>query len=214
MARKLTFQALRDRHRGCFAVVVGQGPSAAELPQITNAVELVVNDGWRTRPAADYAVILDRPRQLLRKRRIAPILEGEGTTLIYDGSLPHWTRWALGTEGQREREWLSRVIAYPARRRLLSKELDDWREGVMPYYGGTPFVACSLAAWMGATTVGVIGVDMSDPERWSMDARREAAMRYRDLWQLLRRTGVELVSLSRRNACDGAIPRMELDGVR
>ena len=207
------FESLRGKHAGSWALVIGQGPSKSETPALTGCVELVTNDGSSHRPDAEYAVILDRPRQLLRNKRVGQIVRARSKTLIYDNNFRIWKSWAEEYGDAHAKKWIEEVIPFQARRRLPRSRrfpngdpLDDWREGIIPYFLGTPFACCSIAAWLGATRVGVLGVDMDDPERWSEDVRDESRQQYRRLWSLLGSTGVELVSLSAKNVFHEVIP--------
>lgn len=192
--------SLKGSHEGCWAIVAGLGPSIRELPSVTHCLEIVPNDGREWRPLADFAVTIDTPRFLVRSGRHQIMFEFVGKTLLLGKVKTDWEKWIAAYGDHRAKAWLREAITFDAERWIPRRgELAPWNEKLM-YFGGTPFICCSIAAWLGADRVGLIGVDMKDPRKYSDNVKAEANDAYADLAIMLSRTGTELVSLSRKNA--------------
>ena len=194
-----TFESLRGRHEGSWAIVAGLGPSVHELPDVTLCLELTVNDGRKYRPQSEYAVTIDGPRMLTRHKRQFKMFERPEGTLLLDLVWGDWAKWVDKYGDYRAEHWLKNATRFHATRWAPRRgPLSPWSEELM-YFGGTPFIACSMAAYLGADRVGVIGIDMSSSDKSSRGVRAEANAAYADLAVMLMRTGTELVSLSPNN---------------
>lgn len=73
----------------------------------------------------------------------------------------------------------------------------------LPHFRNSPYVAVSLAAYMGARRIGLIGVDFTDNHFWIKDGPHRLNsefgaidVQYGKLWAHLHGQGIELVNLS------------------
>lgn len=143
--RQKTVSAFKDIHRGEDIVVCGCGGSLNDLARPERFVTIGVNDvGRRFHP--NYLVVLDGRRKF-SEERFKAIETSESDFLFTDQQLgiPHPDVVKVVLTRQNDPDWAGpHPLHYLAR----------------PWY--TPYVAMTLAAYMGARRVGLIGVDFTD----------------------------------------------------
>ena len=183
------FRDWRDRHQGDTIIVCGCGRSVNDLPDPSKLLAIGVNDIGRlfdptylvvVNPKSQFAA--DRFRHVAESRAQALFTQLDARQLGVDH--PQLVRFRLGRRG--------------------GVELDA--PDALPYTRNSPYVAVCLAAFMGATRIGLIGVDFTDHHFFGATGRhplmRELASidrEYGALAAALRRRGVELVNLSRES---------------
>ncbi len=173
----------RDRHRGETLVVCGCGRSLNSLEDPRRFVTVGVNDvGRRFDPT--YLVILN-PRSQFKDDRFRYVEASRSRALFTQLDLgvphPHVVRFKLGRRG--------------------GTDLSD--PSSLPYTNNSPYVALCLAAHMGATRIGVIGVDFTDHHFFANTGRHSLAgtfaridQEYGQLARAWAAAGIEIFNLS------------------
>lgn len=181
---------LRDyrlRHAGATVLVCGCGPSLLDLPPQPGIVSIGVNDVGRHFDP-DYLVVVNPPQQF-RGGRFAHVRASRASALFTQLDLgavkPPVVRFRLGQRG-------GTAVGHGA---------DDG--DVLHYTQNSPYVAVGLAACMGATRIGLLGVDFTDHHFFGATGRHPLAGRlaqidaeYGALADALAARGVELLNLS------------------
>lgn len=168
--------AFRDAHRGETIVVCGCGPSLKELPDPERQITLGVNDVGRLFDPT-YLVVVN-PRSQFKADRFTFVEQSKAQALF--------TQLDLG------------AVRPPVVRFKLGKfgGTDVWAGDVLHYTQNSPYVAVCLAAYMGASRIGLIGVDLTDGRHPLAGRLREIDAQYGRLAAALEQRGVELVNLS------------------
>ena len=150
---KWELDQFRGRHKGGKIVVCGCGSSLRGLSRPYDFITIGVNDSGRAF-APHYLLMCNTPKQFKGDRwqwvdRVKP-----GYTFIvrsheaeYDQSYltsRHIVLYNLGTKGSVESNGKS----------------------VLHYHNNSTYIACQLALYMGANTVGIIGVDFTANHFW------------------------------------------------
>jgi len=185
------------RHRGETIVVCGCGPSLNDLPVRPGCITIGVNDvGRRFDP--DYLVVVNPPAQFPPERR-RPIEESRARavfTQYSDWRLEHARRVpiALGAYGG----------------------VDFSNQNVLHYARNSPYVALCLAIHLGATRIGLIGVDFTDNHFFGATGAHPLAgslpqidAEYCRLRDACTARGIEVANLSSVSRLT-AFPRMQL----
>lgn len=192
-----TLASFHNAHRGGSMVVCGCGESLGDLTRPGEAVTIGVNDvGRRFHP--DYLVVVNPPEQFSGDRY----------------------RWVAGSRARYLFTQLDLPTPHPE---LVKFELgayggtDCWSDEVLHYTRNSPYVALCLAAWMGASRIGLIGVDFTDDHFFGRTGSHPLAPflgaideEYRRLGAALRARGVTVYNLSRTSRLT-AFPRMSVD---
>lgn len=173
----------RQRHRGESVIVCGCGPSLHELTEPQRFITIGVNDIGRLFDP-NYLVVVN-PRSQFKGDRFRYVEQSKAQALF--------TQLELG----------------PVRPPVVPFKLGQFA-GTTPAVGdvlhhtqNSPYVAVCLAACMGATRIGLIGVDFTDHHFFAKTGRHPLAGRlaqidreYGALAEALRQRGIELVNLS------------------
>ena len=195
-----TLASFRDAHRGGAIVVCGCGVSLGGLTRPGDFVTIGVNDvGRRFHP--DYLVVVNPPEQFTGDR-FDWVVGSRARYLFTQLELPvphpDIVRFQLGTYGG----------------------TDCGGEDVLHYTRNSPYVALCLAAYMGATRIGLIGVDFTEHHFFGPTGSHPLAGllptiddEYRRLGAALRAGGVEVYNLSRESRLT-AFPKITLDEFR
>lgn len=195
-----TLASFRDAHRGGAIVVCGCGVSLGDLARPGDFVTIGVNDvGRRFHP--DYLVVVNPPEQFAGDR-FDWVVSSQARYLFTQLELPvphpDVVRFRLGTYGG----------------------TDCAGEDVLHYTRNSPYVALCLAAYMGATRIGLIGVDFTEHHFFAPTGRHPLAgllptidEEYRCLGAALKARGVEVYNLSRESRLT-AFPSMTVDELR
>ena len=175
------FGDYKDRHLGETVVVCGCGTSLALLTQPERFVTIGVNDVGR-RFTPDYLVVVNERRQFDRERYLH--VERSGAKAVFTQlDLPHprAVRFRLGRRGGTDR-------ADPAS---------------LHYTANSPYVAVNLARHLGASRIGLIGVDFTNDHFFAATGRHPLAgqlaqidREYAALAEACRAEGVLLANLS------------------
>jgi len=190
--------ACRGRHAGETIVVCGCGQSLRELVEPGRYVTIGVNDVGRLFDPT-YLVVVN-PRTQFKKDRFKYVEASNARVLFTQLDLgrvrPPVVRFQLGQYGGTE------IGAGNA----------------LHYTQNSPYVAVCLAAYLGATRIGLIGVDLTDHHFFADTGRHSLAGRLREidsqygrLAQALEARGVELVNLSSVSRL-ASLPRGRIEG--
>ena len=182
--RALQFADFRDRHGGETIVVCGCGESLNSLERPERFVTIGVNDVGR-RFTPDYLVVVN-PRSQFSADRFKYVEASKSKALFTqfpDLGVAHpcIINFQLGTYGG----------------------IDFSDANVLHYTQNSPYVALCLAAYMGASRIGLIGVDFTDNHFFALTGTHPLAAQlstideqYRRLGEALRGRGIEVVNLS------------------
>ena len=195
-----TFASFRGIHRGATIVVCGCGELLNRLTRPERFVTIGVNDVGRLFQP-DYLVVVD-PRTQFHGDRFRYV-ETSGADYIFT---------------QRTDLDLHRcnLVAF----RLGEKEGTDFSDpNVLHYSVVTPYVAVCLAAHMGASRIGLIGVDFTDnhffahtgPHPWSPFVAT-IDQQFARLRAALLERGVDLLNLSRTSRLT-TLPKVALENL-
>jgi hypothetical protein len=195
-----SLEGFRNFHRGDAIVVCGCGKSLADFTDRERYITIGVNDVGRLFQPT-YLVVLN-PRTQFAGDRFDYVAHSRAKAVFTQLNLginhPHIVRFNLG-----QRDGVS---------------LDA--PNVLPHTRNSPYVAICLAALMGATQIGLIGVDFTDDHFFGRTGRHPLAdqlaiidQQYRRLQQALLARGVSVVNLSRESRLM-AFPKGHIGGVR
>ena len=173
----------RGVHAGETLVVCGCGASLGDFADPGRFVTIGVNDVGRLFDPT-YLVVVN-PRTQFKGGRFRWVEESNARALFTQLDLgrvrPPVVRFRLGTYGGTE----------------------PGTAEVLHYTQNSPYVAVCLAAWMGATRIGLIGVDLTDHHFFAQTGRHSLAGRLREIDEqygrlaaALAKNGIELVNLS------------------
>jgi glycosyltransferase involved in cell wall biosynthesis len=173
----------RDRHAGETVIVCGCGTSLRELELPVRETTIGVNDVGRLFDPT-YLVVVNPPSQFSGDR-FRYVAESRAQALFTQLDLGRVhapvVRFRLGTYGG------TQIGA----------------ADVLHYTQNSPYVAVCLAAYMGATRIGLIGVDLTGHHFFAPTGRHALAGRLREidaqygrLAAALARSGIELLNLS------------------
>jgi SAM-dependent methyltransferase len=174
----------RDRHHGETIIVCGCGQSLNDLPKPPGCVTIGVNDvGRRFDPT--YLVVVNPPRQFSGDR--FRYVENSRARFLFT-----------------QRDDLGMVQPAIVRFRLGRFGGTDFNDHqVLHYTQNSPYVALCLAAHLGASRIGLIGVDFSEHHFFAptgphpLSAQLAAIDRqYSELGRALRARGVGVINLS------------------
>jgi glycosyltransferase involved in cell wall biosynthesis/SAM-dependent methyltransferase len=190
------FTAFRGRHPGAPILVCGCGRSLTELTDPARFLTIGVNDVGRLFDPT-YLVVVN-PRSQFRDDRFRYVEESGARALF--------TQLDLG-----------RVRPPVVRFRLGRYGGTELGEGdTLHYTQNSPYVAVCLAGYIGATRIGLIGVDLTDHHFFGRTGRHSLTGRLRDIDQqygrlaaALAARGVELVNVSPISHLT-SLPRAEL----
>ena len=177
------FKQFRDLHRGETILVCGCGASLNLLDHLERFVTIGVNDVGR-RFTPDYLVVVNERRQF-DPARFAHVERSEARAVFTQLDLglahPRVVRFRLGRRGGTDRP----------------------EDGTLHFSNNSPFVAVGLARHLGASRIGLIGVDFTDDHFFGATGRHPLAAQlaridreYGGLAAACRAEGVELVNLS------------------
>jgi len=149
--RPQSFADWRDRHRGETILVCGCGRSLTLLEHPERFVTIGVNDVGR-RFTPDYLVVVNERRQF-DPARFAHVERSEARAIFtqLDLGLAHASivRFRLGRRGGTDRP----------------------RDDTLHFSNNSPFVAVGLARHLGASRIGLIGVDFTDDHFFAATGR-------------------------------------------
>jgi ADP-heptose:LPS heptosyltransferase/SAM-dependent methyltransferase len=194
--RPLALAAFRNTHQGATIVVCGCGASLKELVNPGHYVTIGVNDVGRLFDPT-YLVVVN-PRTQFKNDRFRYVEQSNAQALF--------TQLDLG-----------RVRPPVVRFRLGSYGGTEIGADVLPHTQNSPYVAVCLAAYMGASLIGLIGVDLTDDHFFARTGRHPLAGRlgeidaqYARLAAALQRRGVTLVNLSATSRLT-SLPKTSID---
>lgn len=155
----LSLDMLRNRHKGERILVCGLGPSLHQLGGLPGRIRIGVNDIFRW-CETDYLVVMDPPSSFDRDgpERQAAIIRSRPTKQL------------IVTEGF-EHEWKDRLeipyVLAPLAPLQPQNHVPSFWDGRFQLHkaAGSPGTAASLAGFMGAKSIGLIGVDLIDHPR-------------------------------------------------
>jgi len=191
-----TLAGFRNRHQGSTIIVCGCGESLNELTEPSRFITIGVNDvGRRFHP--DYLVVVN-PRSQFSGDRFSYVESSKSSYLFTQLDLglsrENVIRFTLGTyEGT---------------------DLSD--PNTLNYTQNSPYVALCLAVHMGATRIGVIGVDFTSHHFFAPTGRHPLTSQlatidnqYKSLYNAIKERGVEVFNLS-SNSRLTAFPKLSL----
>ena len=174
-------------------VVVGLGPSVrAFLPAARDYLTMGVNDvgRWFT---PDHLLVLDQERRFSPERAAVIRNTRPGVGIWYHNPWPGWTD--CPEEPRKVRIRVTRCPREKYGRTLHSLRSDGIGElSRIPHYRTSPFCAASLAFILGATRIGLVGVDMVNHPL--AESRRAIDEEFFHLASGMAEHGVQLVNLS------------------
>lgn len=191
-----SLDAFRGAAAGADVIVCGCGTSAGLLTDPRRCITIGVNDIGRLFDPT-YLVVVN-PRSQFRGERFCHIEHSRAQALFTHLELgrvaPPVVKFRLGAYG--------------------GTELSD--DGAMHYTQNSPYVACCLAAFLGARRIGLLGVDFTEHHFFARTGRHPLAGRlpqidaeYGALAEALQRLGVELLNLSPVSRLQ-SLPRADL----
>lgn len=196
MDRSLTMSAFKGIHAGETLVVCACGPSLLELKMPERFVTIGVNDVGRLFDPS-YLVVVNPPRQFTADR-FRHVAQSKARALF--------TQLDLG-----------RVDAPVVRVALGRNGGTDMGGDVLHFTQNSPYVAVCLAAYMGASRIGLIGVDFTEHHFFARTGKHPLSGRlaqidkeYGALADALRGRGVELFNLSPVSRLE-SLPRRRLE---
>lgn len=177
------FEEFRGLHAGETAIVCGCGRSLTRLREPERYLTIGVNDVGRLFDPT-YLVVLN-PRSQFRGDRYRYVEESRARAVFTQLELrlahPRVVRFQLGRRG--------------------GTDLGDPRR--LPYTRNSPYVALGLAVHLGATRIGLLGVDFTDDHFFGRTGRHALARgletidgEYGRLREACRALGVEVFNLS------------------
>ena len=187
----------RNCHAGAAIVVCGCGESLAHLTAPERFITIGVNDVGRLFQP-DYLVVVNSRHQFSGNRFVH--VEQSRARVLFtqlDLKVPHprVVRFALGRRGG----------------------TDLKNPNVLHYTQNSPYVALCLALHMGATRIGLVGVDFTDHHFFGRTGRHPLAhtlqqidTEYARLYQVCQRMGVEVFNLSAPSRLT-AFPKLDVD---
>ena len=190
--------SFKGRHEGQTALVCGCGPSLNELMQPERFTTIGVNDVGRLFDPT-YLVVVN-PRSQFKDDRFRYVEQSNAQTIF--------TQLDLGP------------LRAPVSRFRLGRYggTDVPADDTLHYTQNSPYVAVCLAAHMGATRIGLIGVDFTDHHFFAPTGRHSLAGRlrvidaeYGRLGAALKQRGIELVNLSAASRLT-SLPKLSLSG--
>ena len=178
-----TLASFKDIHKGETIIVCGCGTSLNLLTQPQRFITIGVNDvGRKFHP--NYLVVVNPPNQFVRDR----------FQYVRDSCSPYlFTQLDLGKVNPE-------VVPF----RLGTRGGTHFNNpDVLHYTQNSPYVALCLAVHMGATRIGLIGVDFTDHHFFDRTGRHVLTPQlaridkeYKNLAQALSQIGIEVVNLS------------------
>jgi len=184
---------VRGLHAGKRIIVCGLGPSITQLKEDHGLITIGVNDiGRHFTP--DHHFLQDRPDSF-KDDRLDVILATKPKRHRYVSSAfehlwkPHFDSFV--------RCGLHPISSY--------ERLPGWDHGgqyLLHEGAGTPFVATSLAAFLGASEIGLVGVDMVDHPRLGPGNVPYWNLRFFKMVEWLAERDINLVNLSPTSAID------------
>lgn len=193
--RRFGLSLWRDRHRGETMLVLGCGESLNELPAEIGASTIGVNDvGRKIDPT--YLVVVN-PRHQFKDDRFRFVEKSRAKAIF--------SQLDLGLRGRK-------LVRFRLGRRGGT---DFSIPEALPYTRNSPYVALCLALYMGASRIGVIGVDFTDHHFYGPTGAHPLSRslphidaEYRALAQAFE--GVEIVNLSSASRLT-ALPKADLE---
>lgn len=194
----------RDLHPGADILVCGCGPSLLELEDPARHITIGVNDVGRLFDPT-YLVVLN-PRAQFKGDRFRYVAESNARALFTQLDLgpvrPPVVKFRLGRYGGTD------------------AGTDDALDDRLDYTQNSPYVAVCLAARMGATRIGLVGVDFTDGHffadtgRHALSGRlKEIDVQYGRLAAVLATHGIALVNLGAASRLRSLLKmRIDADG--
>jgi hypothetical protein len=184
----------RNYHAGKTILVCGCGSSLSEVVSPERSIIIGVNDVGRLLQP-DYLVVLN-PRQQFTAERFRYVEQSRATAIFTQLELgishPHIVRFKLG--------------------RFAGSGPGD--PDALDYSRNSPYLAVCLAAHMGATRIGLIGVDFTDHHFFGATGRHALMAdipridrEYTNLYNSCRAQGIELLNLSSQSRLT-ALPKI------
>ena len=196
MHSAIGLRAFKSRHAGEDLIVCGCGPSLLELKQPMQFTTIGVNDVGRLFDPT-YLVVVN-PRRQFSADRFRHVATSKAQALF--------TQLDLG-----------QVDAPVVRVELGRNGGTDTTGDALHFTQNSPYVAVCLAAYMGATRIGLIGVDFTEHHFFAKTGKHPLSGRlaqidkeYGALAEALRARGVELFNLSPVSRLE-SLPRLRLE---
>ena len=191
------FAGFKDLHRGESMLVCGCGSSLVQLDRDPGLVTIGVNDVGRLFQPT-YLVVLN-PEQQFKDDRFRYVEQSKAKALFSQLNLaPRFVPLVRFQLGERE-------------------GTDFSNPEVLPYTRNSPYVALALAVHMGATRIGLLGVDFTDHHFFQQTGPHPLAgefpkidAQYRALGKALSKRKVQVFNLSATSRLT-AFPKMDFD---
>lgn len=188
-----TLADFRDIHKGEQIIVCGIGPSLGALTNIADrGVTIGVNDIGRYFDPT-YLVIINRKDSFGAER--------------WEYIEHSWSKNIFTCLHDLDDQ--SDIVHFK-----LSKKtgVDLSADDSLPYTGNSPYVALCLAAFMGASRIGLIGVDFTGHHLANTETKmRRIDAEYTALYDALRLRGIVVVNLSAASRLT-AFPKISIEG--
>lgn len=208
---------LRDRYKGRGILVCALGPSLKTIPLdarfLSQFLTIGVNDIGRYFDP-DYVLILDepsvfRPRHHRRDNTLQHILNTRPKRATVVNST-HREKWGMLLAERHRKVLAAHGCAMPD---AGLTGMPPWKDSFWQVHmgaGGSPLTAVSLAGLMGASSVGIIGVDLLDhPDLSEEQKLRDNNYRWGRLAEWMGEQGCDVVNLSRASRLTSKIRKME-----
>ncbi|HED35734.1 MAG TPA: glycosyltransferase [Gammaproteobacteria bacterium] len=187
----------RDKHAGETIIVCGCGESLNTLTDPERFVTIGVNDVGRLFDPA-YLVVLN-PEHQFKGDRFQYVRSSHAQVVFSQLKLD-----VRHTE----------LVQFKLGKR---NGTDITVEDTLPYTRNSPYVAVCLAAYMGASRIGLIGVDLTDNHFFSNTGKhplsgklKQIDCEYAELFKVFKKKGIELVNLSSKSRLK-SLPLMDIE---
>lgn len=148
----MNFADFKNRHANESILVCGLGESANLLSDPTGYMTIGVNDIGR----------LFQPTYLLNVNNKSQY-KGDRFSYIENSQAKY-----LFTHQPKEQGNVKiPIVEFKIARKVGTVEIEE--DGALPHFRNSPYVAVALAAYMGATRIGLLGVDFTDNHFWVKD---------------------------------------------
>ncbi len=183
----MNFIDFENFHRGSSIIVYGLGASMGLLPKdFYHYPSIGVNDIGRSMTPAYLLNVNNRSQY--KGDRYDHIRDTKASSLF-----THVPKEQPGV--------LVPIIEFKIQKNPGGFEVD--REYLVPHYRCSPYMACALAAYMGATKIGLIGCDFTDNHFWAPTGRHRLTgelsgidKQFGAMAEVFKMKGISLVNLS------------------
>ena len=179
----MLYKEFKDKHKGQKIIISGCGVSASELTEPSKHITMGVNDIGRLY-TSNYLVVLND------KSSFKP----ERWTWVEKSACPYIFTHIKGLAVKEESKILLQLGRYGG---------CDLEKDAVDYTSNSPYVACIIAAYMGFTKIGLLGVDFTNNHFFENTGEHTLSKKigvinkeYSTLKDAMSRKGIELINLS------------------